>query len=185
MRLRIPPELKRIETEWYVITGAPCSGKTTIINHLKSTNYEIREEVGRGVLNSIQPEGPVSSKHKHMMQEIIISAREDIEEQAPCHQPIFFDRSLVDCITYNRLIGENPNDLVRRCSRYGYKKVFILDRLPYVSDSCRIESRMEVEKLDRWLEKDYRALGYAVKRISVDTIENRKAAILEEIRASD
>ena len=36
-----------ILTKWHVITGAPCSGKTTLIDQLAEKGFKTRPEVGR------------------------------------------------------------------------------------------------------------------------------------------
>lgn len=36
-----------IQTNWYVITGAPSSGKTTLINELAAGGYSIAPEIAR------------------------------------------------------------------------------------------------------------------------------------------
>ena len=37
----------KVNTNWYVITGAPCSGKTTLIDNLADLGYNTVPEAGR------------------------------------------------------------------------------------------------------------------------------------------
>ena len=37
-------------TQWYVITGPPCSGKTTLIDKLEALGYPVVHEVARWVI---------------------------------------------------------------------------------------------------------------------------------------
>jgi predicted ATPase len=36
------------ETNWYVVTGAPSSGKTTLVRELEKLGYRVVHEVGTG-----------------------------------------------------------------------------------------------------------------------------------------
>ena len=38
-------------SEWYVITGAPCSGKTTVIHSLEQLGYTVVHEVARSYID--------------------------------------------------------------------------------------------------------------------------------------
>ena len=40
------------DTNWYVFTGAPCSGKTSVILALEKDNYRVIHEVARGYIDS-------------------------------------------------------------------------------------------------------------------------------------
>jgi len=37
----------KVQTNWHVITGAPCSGKTTLINQLANLNFQTGLEAAR------------------------------------------------------------------------------------------------------------------------------------------
>ena len=49
--IELAPELLsipfRVQTDWHVITGAPCSGKKTLIKLLAEKGFQIIPEVGR------------------------------------------------------------------------------------------------------------------------------------------
>ena len=42
-------ESEGIATNWHVITGAPCSGKTTVIRELERRGYSVVHEGGTGI----------------------------------------------------------------------------------------------------------------------------------------
>ena len=40
----------KVQTNWHVITGAPCSGKTTLIEQLADKGFKIFPEVATTIL---------------------------------------------------------------------------------------------------------------------------------------
>jgi len=40
-----------VHTNWFVITGAPSSGKTKVIEHLAQRGYRVQHEVGYEVIS--------------------------------------------------------------------------------------------------------------------------------------
>ena len=71
--------------------------------------------------------------------------------------------------------------MIEKSPRHRYKKVLVLDRLPYAKDQARIEDQETAARLDRELEASYRMLGYEVKRIGVMPVQDRLRLVLQEI----
>ena len=46
-----------IDTKWYVITGAPCSGKTTVLKELGARGIDWNPEVARVFIEEQQATG--------------------------------------------------------------------------------------------------------------------------------
>jgi predicted ATPase len=44
------------KTNWYVITGAPCSGKTSVIRELEKRGYRVVHEVARAYIEGKRAE---------------------------------------------------------------------------------------------------------------------------------
>jgi len=74
----------------------------------------------------------------------------------------FLDRGLPDSLTFHRVFGLNPDELLLECLKHRYASVFILDRLPVERKiTLGPEDETTAQFLDEWLERDYAALGYA------------------------
>ena len=52
---------------------------------------------------------------------------------------VFLDRALPDSLTFRRLAGLNPNELLTDCFHHRYASMFLLDRLPFQQNGARIE----------------------------------------------
>ena len=47
-----PEGIEGIATNWHVITGAPCSGKTTVIHELEHRGYSVIHEVAQAYIEA-------------------------------------------------------------------------------------------------------------------------------------
>jgi predicted ATPase len=64
------------------------------------------------------------------------------------------------------------------CSRFRIRPA------PFVQDKARVEDRETRQRLDRWLEEDYRALGYKPVRIPAMPVADRERFVLASIQSS-
>jgi len=172
------------ETNWYVITGAPSSGKTTLLKELEELGYRVIHEVARAVIEMELEQGRTLGKiraDKETFENRILHTKIAIEERLPKDQVIIFDRAIPDSIPYFALAGLDTKGVIEKSPRHRYKKVLVLDRLPYAKDQARMEDRETAARLDRELEASYRMLGYEVKRIGVMPVKDRLRFVLQEI----
>jgi predicted ATPase len=170
---------------WYVITGAPSSGKSTVIDSLTLRGHKTLPEAARVLLEQDNKAGiptEVSRADERAFQERALKAKIDIEASLPPDEPIFMDRAVPDTIAYYRLYGWPEDDLLKAASDGShYRKVFILDRLPYRTDGIRLETNESAAKLDSLLESVYRELGVQVERIPVMRHFDRVDLILSKL----
>jgi len=172
------------ETHWYVITGAPSSGKTTLLKELEELGYRVIHEVARAFIEMELEQGQTLGKiraDKETFENRVLHTKIAIEERLPKDQVLIFDRAIPDSIPYFALAGLDTKGVIENSPRHRYKKVFVLDRLPYARDQARIEDREAAERLDWELEASYRMLGYEVKRIGVMPVQDRLRFVLHEI----
>ena len=172
------------ETNWYVITGAQFSGKTTLLKELEELGYRVIHEVARAFIEMEMEQGQTLEKiraDKETFENRVLHAKIAIEERLPKDKVIIFDRAIPDSIPYFELAGLDTKEVIGRSPRHRYKKVFVLDRLPYAKDQTRIEDQQTAARLDRELEAGYRTLGYEIKRIAVMSVQDRLKLILQEI----
>ncbi len=171
-------------TNWYVLTGAPSSGKTTLLNQLERLGYRVIPEVARALIESEIKKGQTLEKiraDKDSFENRILKAKIAIEADLPKEEVIVFDRAIADSIAYFEMAGLDPKEAVAKSPRNHYRKVFLLARLPYRKDHVRIEKRETADMLDRALGKGYSLLGYDVIRIEVMPAEDRLQRILQEM----
>jgi predicted ATPase len=141
-------------------------------------------EVARAFIEMEMEQGQTLEKiraDKETFENRVLYAKIAIEESLPKDQVIIFDRAIPDSIPYFALAGLDTKGVIEKSPRHRYKKVLVLDRLPYAKDQARIEDRETAERLDRELEASYRMLGYEVKRIGVMPVQDRLRLMLQEI----
>lgn len=171
-------------TRWFVITGAPCSGKTTLIHELSRQGYRCTQEAARIYIDSQLAKGisiAQSRSNEGAFQQALIEAKMALEESLDPNDVVFMDRAMPDSISYFRMKGLDPCEVIRLSATFRYAGVFLLDPLPFENDDARIEDEKSRIFLDKQLELDYRSLGYEVCRVPVMSLLDRVAHIVEEV----
>ena len=98
----------RKPTNWYVITGGPGSGKTTIVNQLNMQGYHTTIEHARHFIDTQMITGKTVEeirKNQKKFQEGILEMQ--IMQEA-CLKPdelVFLDRALPDALAYYRFLN--------------------------------------------------------------------------------
>jgi predicted ATPase len=172
------------ETNWYVVTGAPSSGKTTLVAELENLGYTVVHEVARAYIEAQMKQGRSLQEiraDKQSFENWILDAKIGIEAKLPKDQVIVLDRAIPDSIAYFQAAGLDTKEAIEKSPRNRYKKIFLLDRLPYRNDHARIEDKETAMILDEGLEQSYKMLGYNVIRIGVMSIQDRLESVLQEI----
>ncbi len=172
------------QTRWCVITGAPCSGKTTVINALGGKGFRVVPETARAIIDDQLARGQslaeirsdVLAFERHILMEKIRT-----EHQLPVNETIFLDRAVPDSIAYFLHAGLDPDEPAKASQRFKYRRVFFLDRLPCATDSARMEDDATAESLGVALKKSYTGLSYHLTRIPVLPVELRIDLILQDI----
>jgi predicted ATPase len=174
-----------VQTNWHVITGAPCCGKTTLIDQLGDKGFrtvaesarqylEIESAKGR-TIDEIHAKGTVRDRGIKDMQL-------EVERGLRAIDCYFLDRALPDSLAFFRFAGLNPNEILAECFHHCYASVFILDPLPFQLDDQRVEEFATIAGfLNEWHTLDYSALGYNVVRVPVLPPDERLAFVLERL----
>ncbi len=174
----------KVRTNWHVITGAPSSGKTTLINLIKKQGFNTSPEPARMFIERELSKGftiEYVQKALKTLNRAIANFHLAIEAQLQVNETIFLDRGFPDCLPYHRIHGLNPNELLDDCFHHKYKSVFILQRLPFQQDGVRYENDKIAEFHQSWLLKDYHALGYKPILVPLLSPEERLRFILEKL----
>jgi predicted ATPase len=173
-----------VQTNWHVITGAPCSGKTTLIDQLADKGFRTVPETGRQYIEREMARGRTIDEireNETTFARRIKDMQLRIEHGLRANDIAFLDRAFPDCLAFCRVVGLNPNQILAECFHHRYASVFVLDRLRLQQDGVRTEDDASAGLLDEWLARDYSALGYSVVRVPVMSPEERLAFVLERL----
>ncbi|MBW2409939.1 MAG: ATP-binding protein [Deltaproteobacteria bacterium] len=171
-------------TNWHVITGAPCSGKTSVINALEYKGFRVVHEVARAYIDEEMQKGKGLEQIKadrYQFENHIFLTKLKIEASLPQNEIIFLDRAVPDSIAYFQFDGLNPGPPIEKSKLVRYKKIFLFERLAFLKDGVRSEDDLLAEKLDNLLETAYRMLKYDIVRVPAISVEERTAFILERL----
>jgi predicted ATPase len=168
-----------------VITGASCSGKTTLIDQLADKGFQTVPEVSRQYFERELAKGRTNEEIREdgvALQRAIDEVQLRVEGGLRPSDVVFLDRAFPDVLAFCRVSGLNPNEVLPECFRRRYASVFMLDRFPYRRDGVRAADETTADFLDEWIARDYRALEYRVVRVPVMSPEERLAFVLETLR---
>ena len=175
----------KIQTNWHVITGAPCSGKTTLIDQLSRIGHPTANETAREYFEIEMAKGRTSQEIResgHPTQMGIFGMQQRLENELRPEEVIFLDRALPDSLTFHRVFGLHPDQLLLECFKHRYASVFVLDRLPFAREvQLGPEDEITARFIDKWLELDYAAMGYHVVRVPVSPPHERLSFVLKTI----
>lgn len=173
-----------VSTNWHVITGAPCSGKTTVIRELECRGYSVVHEAARAHIEAKLAEGLILAQIRGdglAFERRLLEEKAAIESKLEIRDTIFLDRAVPDSIAYFQLSGFDPTEPIAQSRRRLYRKVFLLDRLPAQKDAVRKEDDGTASRIESLLIDGYRGLGYSLIRIPVSPVTRRVDAILEHL----
>lgn len=172
------------QTNWYVITGAPCSGKTSVINRLAEKGFTVVHEVARAYIDSQLSLGYTLQEVKSdilSFERQILLEKVRIENGLNKAQTIFLDRAVPDSAAYFQIEGLDWKEPFKFSRKVTYKKIFLFDQLAFEKDGVRSEDQDLASRIEVLLEKYYRKLGYSITRVPVMPVEQRTDFVLKEI----
>jgi len=169
---------------WYVITGAPSSGKSSVICELERLGYRVVHEVARAFIDEELKKGKTIEQIKAdelAFERHILYKKIKIEESLPKKEIIFLDRAVPDSIAYFKSAGLNPNEPVKKSKLVRYKKIFLFERLEFEKDRVRSENQLKAAEIELLLEKAYQMLDYDIVYVPVLSIQKRTDFILQHL----
>ncbi|NOY47306.1 MAG: ATP-binding protein [Chlorobi bacterium] len=179
-------QINSIKTNWYVITGGPSTGKTTVINLLQKQGYKTTIEHARHYIDTMRSEGKTIEEiraNKRKFQLGVLNMQIEQEAAIKPQDIVFLDRAIPDAMAYYQFLELDYDiTLIEAMHNVSYKKIFILDRLPLVTDYARTEDEAAQKKIHQLIINVYESLPFPVVYIPVLSPKERVNYILKNIK---
>ena len=173
----------------YIITGGPCTGKTTLIGELRRLGYPCYDEIARQVILEQKAAGsdivPWLNLEK-FSGEVLRKMLDQYAGPSAEGDIRFCDRGIPDIIAYLRTSGLPVHpDYLEHVSRVNYHRlVFIAPpwREIYCLDEARTEDFETSARLYTFLQQVYTEQGFVITEIPRLELKERTAFILRTIK---
>lgn len=173
------------QTNWYVITGGPSSGKTTTVNILRERGYITTMEHARHFLDTQRLKGRTIEeirKNQREFQVGVLSMQIEQENEIAPNVQVFLDRAIPDALAYYRFLNLPVDERLTEALRnVSYKKVFIMDFLPLKNDYARTENEEAQKKIHELITEVYESLPFPVEHVPVLPANERVDFILKNL----
>ena len=171
---------------WYVLTGGPCAGKTTLINELKDRGYDVSPEPGRIYFEARLAEGktiPELLSDMPKLEKDILHKHMELEAACSKDVTLFLDRGIPDCLAYYRIYNvPEDQELHDAVSNAHYSRVFLLDLIEnFSNDTVRVETPEQAKKIHDSIRTAYEELGYEIVEVPVLPIAERVEYVLARL----
>lgn len=173
---------------FYILTGGPGAGKTSVIDALKSLGFLGVAEVGRQIIKEQKLIGgdalhtADSTKFRDLMLSRSIHTYQQVEER---ERPVFFDRGIPELVGYGGIVGiETPAYFHKAAALFRFnKRVFIFPPWLeiYGQDDERKQDYAEAVASWRITADTYPKLGYELVEMPKISIAARVEFILQQI----
>lgn len=172
---------------FFVITGGPGAGKTTLIKALRAAGFATAPEAGRAIIrDQMEIGGPALHWNDPALYAELMLAMDMRSYRAALEAPgtIFFDRGVVDLVGYMRLVGlPVPEHFRSAAQKFRYNsRVFVAPPWPeiFVHDGERKQAFDEAMRTHDAIAEAYAELGYEIVPLPKVPVEERLRFILAE-----
>jgi predicted ATPase len=173
---------------FFVLTGGPGSGKTTLVEALKTAGFATAPEAGRGIIrDQVEIGGPALPwRDPALFAELMLSWELRSHHAArDLSGPVFFDRGAPDTIGYLRLCGlPVPDHVTSAARKFRYaRRVFVAPPWPeiFTQDEERKQTLDEAERTFRSVTGVYTELGYELAPLPLVPVEERMHFVLDRV----
>ena len=178
--------MPQTSNRFFVLTGGPGSGKSTLIESLAAAGFATSVEAGRGIIkDQVAISGTALPwQDPALFAELMLSWEMRSHAIATAvSEPVFFDRGVPDVIGYLKLVGlPVPTHVDKAAREFRYNsKVFILPHWPEIfgQDSERKQDEDEARRTHASMVATYTACGYELIEVPKGTVEQRLRFVVE------
>lgn len=178
---------------FYIITGGPGVGKTTVLQEFKKRGYEVVPEIARELIKEQQAmEGealPWKDKKRYveLMFQRSVESFEQVIKNFQGKAPVFFDRGFLDALCYASLAGIHMGqEMITYADTKKYNAhVFILPPWKdiYRTDAQRKQGWNEAVFSYNTMIQTYRRYDYELVEVPLAPVHERADFILEHIES--
>ncbi|KTC95849.1 ATPase [Legionella geestiana] len=170
---------------YFLFTGGPGAGKTTVIEKLRQSGYHTVPEAARNIIRQQRKTGGNATHDGDRMTYVELMLRQslkDYRENLLTVSAVFFDRGIPDLYSYSkRFCGGVPSAVEQAIMQFRYHPLaFVFPPWPeiYCHDEERKQSRDEAIETWHAVKEGYAACGYITVTVPKLPIEERAAFIL-------
>ncbi len=176
-----------MNNNWYVITGGPSTGKTTLLTQLEMLGYLVVPEAARSVIDESLGNGisiEELRRDEKKFQEDVLQRKSDIESTLNPKKTTFFDRGMHDTTAYLKAYDYTIEPWAKKLIQSAtYKKVFLLEPLgKFEKDYARTEDAAFTNQLHDLLIDAYSEYGIEVVTVPALNVESRTNFILHQVK---
>ena len=172
---------------WYVLTGAPGSGKTAILRQLEQDGFTVVEEAATDVIALAHADGEAEPWTSPGFAERIVALqlrRERLAAASHGQATVVFDRSPVCTLALCRFLGHPVSPLlvaeVDRAvaeRRYGEAVFFVRDQGFVTPTAARRISPADAAAFEKVHEETYGELGFRLIDVAPGPLAERVAVV--------
>ncbi|PRX55209.1 putative ATPase [Flagellimonas meridianipacifica] len=191
------PKQYLLKSKKVVITGAPGTGKTSIITGLEQLGFHCFHEIIRDMTSKAKKEGNTDSFISNPLvfvddalqfnKDLLYGRAKHYEDSLSLSEPIiFFDRGIPDVLAYMDFFNQPyDKEFTNTCEHNPYDQIFLLPPWQeiYVSDNERLESYAEAQKIDDALYNTYTGFGYNPILVPKKPVSERIDFILKTLKS--
>ena len=170
----------RRNTSWVLVTGAPGSGKTTIVTCMAAAGWRAIEDPGRAefehqLKNGIPPN--IVRRDYRRFQHLVLKRALSIVDLIPDNEQVLLDYGVAESLAFMKVAGIPWDDvIVQEAARLHFRQVFLLDIVPLplnADDKIRNESELSRNLLRNLFQEIYQVLGHNPIRVPLMGVKER------------
>jgi predicted ATPase len=181
-----------LKENYYLITGGPGSGKSSVINSLHLQSYTVVDEAARIIIKEQKRSGghaTQSGDRLKFCQLMLKQGLKDFIDYSAHNGPVFFDRGLPDLLGYKTIATEpiwssTIKKVERANQEYRYnQQIFLFPPWQeiYTTDEERVHSFAQAVLVYELLKTVLSKVDYQLVEVPRLSVEQRVQFILDKI----